>query len=268
MNIRTSPWLVVAAILCGPAPAKAISLGVSVSDAQFTQDYSWAVGVLTGNNLCTGQFVTTDLILTAAHCITGPAGSTSVLAGNAVISQATTLAVAESIVHPDYDAATIQFDAALLRLANPFSVTPVQIATAAEINSLLFDGNSATIAGWGQTESVPFPDRLRQANTQLNSLVVSGTLFQFAGGPLPCQGDSGGPLLIDGNDSLPRLVGTVSFGGGICSTFGGFAGYTNLSDLQSFISATIAGTTIPLPGALWMFGAALGLLGWLKRNAT
>jgi len=27
-------------------------------------------------------------------------------------------------------------------------------------------------------------------------------------------------------------------------------------------------TTIPIPAAVWLFGSALGLLGWVRRNAT
>jgi hypothetical protein len=27
-------------------------------------------------------------------------------------------------------------------------------------------------------------------------------------------------------------------------------------------------TTVPVPPALWLFGSALGLLGWLKRRAV
>jgi hypothetical protein len=35
---------------------------------------------------------------------------------------------------------------------------------------------------------------------------------------------------------------------------------------RNFISTGIAVTTIPVPAAIWLFGSALGLLGWARRR--
>ena len=36
---------------------------------------------------------------------------------------------------------------------------------------------------------------------------------------------------------------------------------------RNFMSMGIAVTTVPVPAAIWLFGSALGLLGWIRRHA-
>jgi hypothetical protein len=35
---------------------------------------------------------------------------------------------------------------------------------------------------------------------------------------------------------------------------------------RNFVSMGIAITTVPVPAAIWLFGSALGLLGWARRR--
>jgi hypothetical protein len=44
---------------------------------------------------------------------------------------------------------------------------------------------------------------------------------------------------------------------------GGVAGPSGLSGIQ-----LLQVTTVPIPAAVWLFGSALGLLGWMRRKAT
>jgi hypothetical protein len=36
---------------------------------------------------------------------------------------------------------------------------------------------------------------------------------------------------------------------------------------SNFVAMGLATTTVPVPAAVWMFGSALGLLGWIRRRA-
>ena len=37
---------------------------------------------------------------------------------------------------------------------------------------------------------------------------------------------------------------------------------------RNFMSMGIAVTTVPVPAAIWFFGSALGLLGWMRSKAS
>ncbi|MBT8443858.1 MAG: VPLPA-CTERM sorting domain-containing protein [Gammaproteobacteria bacterium] len=45
------------------------------------------------------------------------------------------------------------------------------------------------------------------------------------------------------------------------------AGNVNGTDLQNAFSLTVEAQVIPVPAAVWLFGSALGLLGWMRRRA-
>jgi len=46
------------------------------------------------------------------------------------------------------------------------------------------------------------------------------------------------------------------------------AGNVNGTDLQNAFSLTTEMAPIPVPAAVWLFGSALGLLGWMRRKAS
>jgi len=98
-----------------------------------------------------------------------------------------------------------------------------------------------------------------------------------------------GGILVFETDNFPAQAGETILGivapfdqqGGIIEQgiFGGenlcpdepVCGGANSQVVRSFdprAGATLIGEVIPIPAAAWLFGSALGLLGWLKRRTA
>jgi secreted trypsin-like serine protease len=138
--------------------------------------------------------------------------------------QRMTVQAAQYIPHPDYVAATMANDIAILTLPgqavfNEF-VQPLVLPTVA---TDLFQGQLATISGWGATSATSpvISPVLRQVENQ----VISNNLCQARFGVLvtptnvctessptgsACNGDSGGPLTI-GTGNTTVQIGVFSF---------------------------------------------------------
>jgi len=161
-----------------------------------------------------------------------------------------TFAVTEVLVHPDYDAATVDSDVALLRLSARAPVPSVPIA------SDTVEGEMTTMIGWGDTIKKAgnlsdeewdaakrhFPNRLRTSSARLTTLEECRAAFE----PLhyrvfprnlcvstrsndTCQGDSGGPLLVR-RDGGFAIAGLTSWGEGCKAGYPGV--YSNLGAIR------------------------------------
>ena len=105
-------------------------------------------------------------------------------------------------------------DVALLQLATPSTMSPVEIAESAPI------GSSTRIIGWGQTCPIRgcggTPVGLRQLDTSILSESSCGIdsdelCIEGGGGRGACWGDSGGPA-VTGGPGAWKLVGATSRG--------------------------------------------------------
>jgi secreted trypsin-like serine protease len=192
---------------------------------------------------CTGSVVSSNLILTAAHCVVdsedGVIHSPStyaVVTGNVewASPERVVSGVTQIVVNPNYTyTGSFAFwgDAALLQLATPISSPPIKLAT----TEVWKPGTGAIFAGWGRTT----PDQAgATAQLQYADTVVQGTEYcksQYGSGFHPvgelctinppsydtgtCNGDSGGPLLaLQPGTSEVVQIGITSFGAKQCDT--------------------------------------------------
>lgn len=216
------------------------------------QPWMVSVQVKGFGHFCGGTLIKSRWVVTAAHCLTNssgaivrPSSSYEVCIGVANLTQcsaSTKADVVRQIIHPAYTGAvTSRGDLALLELSRDFTNTVSSLATAAQTPG---NGASATLRGWGRTDSdglpASYPNRLQvltypvtTANCPVDRVCMDPTPTQGA-----CQGDSGGPLRYQGN-----LIGIVSYGPydsriGACNGApGGVDGYTRVASFRDWILA-------------------------------
>lgn len=228
-------------------------------------EYPWQVALLYASDGawwgCGGSLLTPTWVATAAHCVTnGPfvaaPAALNVAVGryNINSTQGQRIAVAEVLVHPEWDFFTFDNDVALLRLATPAVLTTtvqtIPLATIYE-GSLFAAGVPAIVTGWGTRTAGAddFPDELYEVQAP----IVEQSACQFAystvgdtitdnmicaglvqGGKDACQGDSGGPLIVPAGGGF-KLAGIVSWGRDCAQP--GFPGvYTRVAAVADWIA--------------------------------
>ena len=190
--------------------------------------------IINDRSLCGGSLIASTWIITAAHCLKD-AGASGVKAwaGISALSERTEqnrLSASRVIVHPQYDAATLANDVALIELSAPWVPSAGQrviaLPVAQDPATWPSVGTAATVSGWGYLGSKgPSSTVLHRAPVHVLS-APDGTCGSYgaayrpgnhlcagenAGGFDTCQGDSGGPLVIDVG-GVPVLAGVTSAG--------------------------------------------------------
>lgn len=212
---------------------------------------------------CGGALYTTDIVLTAAHCVgaTGNNTSIGVTAGVVDLQDASRITRQSTYVYraPGYNNPSGD-DWALIKLNSPITnqaLLPIATTTA-------YDSGTFTVAGWGAaTEGggqqryllkaqVPFITD-SQCQSAYSDLVPSEEICAgnwSSGGVDTCQGDSGGPMFRRDNNNAWIQVGIVSWGIG-CARPENPGVYSQVSTFASAIAAaaaTLGGPTTPPTG--------------------
>ncbi|MBX3579998.1 MAG: trypsin-like serine protease [Rhizobiaceae bacterium] len=125
---------------------------------------------------CGGTLIAPDWVLTAARCVAyegevATLDSTLVLAGSVDLNKGRRVAVAEIIVHEDFDWESDAANVALLRLATPVTdLAPVRLADGpgAELSG------KAHYLGWGLLDDGTWPTTLQETETVLVPSDVCG----------------------------------------------------------------------------------------------
>jgi secreted trypsin-like serine protease len=229
-------------------------------------EYPFQVAILRRNvadryqaQFCGGSLISSDLVLTAAHCVVDRrADRLDVLAGTHRLAPGGGIQVHVTAkhVHSGYNPRTSGNDIAVLELASPVPYTPIPVVRAGQA-ALWSPGTLATVTGWGDRDRrgccTNFPVNLYEVDVPVLSnpqctaaygsayirtkMLCAGDLGN--GGEDSCAGDSGGPLFVPDGGSGWIQVGIVSFGVGCARRqFPGV--YTRVNAYRAFINQFIA----------------------------
>ncbi|CAM1504991.1 Fc.00g106280.m01.CDS01 [Cosmosporella sp. VM-42] len=203
-----------------------------------------------GSHFCGGVLLNANTVLTAGHCsVDYSASSVKVRAGSLTwASGGTQVGVSKIVVHPSYNADTVDNDIALWHLSTPIATSStIGYATLPAQGSDPAASATVTVAGWGLlTENgSTLPSTLRKVSVpvvsratcraEYGTSAITNNMFcagLAAGGKDSCSGDSGGPI-IDASTGV--LVGTVSWGYGCAEA--GYAGvYSRIGNYVTYIN--------------------------------
>lgn len=233
-----------------PMPDGRIVGGYPADITQFPHQISMRYN---GRHRCGGSIYNENIIVSAAHCVTGvDASLLTIVAGSSLLSEKyAELPVISYIMHPSYKTYNNDNDVAILVLKGRFNfdkyIQPIPLAVERPE-----EGTQVTVTGWGTlVEDGDIPDQLQQVQVLVvsndvckkaySSLLLTNRMMCAAvdgGGKDACQGDSGGPLIV-GN----TLLGIVSWGVG-CARANYPGVYASVPELREWIETTAQKNTI------------------------
>ena len=191
---RTSPapaaFLLVGLFLWAPCGARALEGGAT------DRETAAVVALLHGARVfCSGMLVAPTVVLTAAHCFRETSDPRMLrvafgeTVGNAPMAA---IGAVDVRLHPRFDPATFENDAALVLLAWAAPVAPIALSHEPPPGP----GAALRVAGFGaSTPGEPGRGRRRRSGTVRVVARERGSLLLEAPQARPCAGDSGGPLL-------------------------------------------------------------------------
>ncbi|XP_023689004.1 trypsin-1 isoform X2 [Paramormyrops kingsleyae] len=208
----------------------------------------YQVSLNIGYHFCGGSLITSQWVVSAAHCYQSRIEvrlgehDIAVNEGNEQF-----ISSQKIIRNPNYSSSTLNNDIMLIKLSKPATLTSY-VKTVALPSSCAPAGTMCLISGWGNTLSSGsnYPDTLRCLDAPILSDTscknaypgqITTNMFcagYLEGGKDSCQGDSGGPVVCNG-----QLQGIVSWGYG-CAQKNKPGVYTKVCNYNSWIQNTIA----------------------------
>ncbi|XP_030752524.1 transmembrane protease serine 9-like [Sitophilus oryzae] len=206
------------------------------------EDFPYHLSLLfRGNHICGATLIDKKWALTAAHCVQGfDKNLLSLRAGTSIRNaDGQILRLKNAVIHPRYASSLVDFDIAILELAEPVTIPNAKPVDLPKEGGQVPYGVMAAVTGWGAMDEdgdylqvVYLPTMSRESCMRGYGIL---TQRMFCAGYFgsenkdSCQGDSGGPLVVNGT-----IYGIVSWGYGC--TKKGFPGvYANVPVLSRFI---------------------------------
>ena len=160
-----------------------------------------------GNQWCTGSIIDQDLIITAAHCLTGTSSSSmGILFGTSMESSVDSRGISKALIAPEYAENNLKnrWDIALIRFEGglPDGFRSIPVLTKPDA---LTRKQNVTIAGFG-TSALNRTDAgsLKKAEVQISNPSFSAIEVELAQSKKAgvCNGDSGGPAFFATQNEL------------------------------------------------------------------
>ncbi|XP_034393508.1 chymotrypsin-like elastase family member 2A [Cyclopterus lumpus] len=230
-------FLVARAYGCGfPSFPPVLSRVVAGQDVR-PHSWPWQISLQSDSSgrwrhVCGGTLISSDWVLTAAHCINDRYNYRVELGKHSLkTSEQGSIArrAATIITHDDYNSMLSRNDIALIKLSSPVTFSDaITAACVPDRGVVLPHGSPCYVTGWGRlSTSGPPADILQQALLPVvghdacsqpdwwsvlatDKMVCAGGDAVTAG----CNGDSGGPLNCQNPDGSWDVHGVVSFGSG------------------------------------------------------
>lgn len=217
---------------------------------------------------CGGSLISDKFILTAGQCASGYDSFTIILGDVSIMFASDTLHLAstyKSIVHEEYREDMVMNDIGLLELLIPVKfnagISPIVLPGASDA-AKSFEGQTATVSGWGTTQygyaayDLMYVDQPIMSNERckrfLGSYVTDSVICgDGEGGIGACGTDAGDPLFVtDATGKTFTQIGIFSFGSDLGCTWGYPSAYTRVTEYLAWIAAKTnpnPTTTTPAP---------------------
>nr|XP_039269682.1 A disintegrin and metalloproteinase with thrombospondin motifs gon-1-like isoform X5 [Styela clava] len=216
--------------------------------------WPWMVFIrLSGNTQCGGCLISSEWILTAAHCLERHSVEEIVIGSNYNDGSDTNAIVRKldrKCCHENFDRKSWENDICLVKLSSSVNFTKnVESIDLPRSRSKMSDNSVCTVLGWGLNEHQKLLPGLHEANVAVINLqqcrewyardMVQIPVTHFcagnvSGGADTCAGDSGGPLIHKQGDKY-ILRGITSFGAKVCGVPARPGVYTRVSRYISWI---------------------------------
>lgn len=187
------------------------------------------------DGFCSGTLISKRTVITAGHCW-DPGGITTIYFDTGSPLTSSTVKVASSVRHPQFDNNTLDNDLTIVGLVADAPVQPVPLLRETMANTpdfigpkLTFAGygidNGSTGSGFGTRRVTVFPimeigpdanivEPMNAPMSAVTSIVATQFYYRYPN-KNTCNGDSGGPAFIVRN-GVERHAGTTSYGDDFC----------------------------------------------------